>query len=1165
MVIERLLYKRNKSFLFIISILLLVSLLNPVIVEAKTGYTLQGWRKDQNKWTGGNIYTYYEDEWANYRLKVTRYDGADLTICVQHDYFDGSTLGVDETRNWFIGASVNTTTPPEDITPIFLQGSVFTVSGPTYINKTNKDMIEYCFHITNSTPLMALSDFTFYWEAHLANGSSQWNGASLHARTNVTGNQDVPIKIPPSPGAAEVDLTLDKTGPLNASIGETITYTYNVSNLESNPAYNITVEDNRCGIAHYTSGDDNDNDALDQGEFWIFECNYTLNASDPDPLINAATVSTTNTDVNGTNNDDSWEVDILRTDVLLEKTGPLYAHTGDEITYTFTIENTGETTLNLTSMNDDVLGELTAELPENLEAGGIYDFNIQYNMTDDTENLAELWAENLYGEDGLYVNDSHQVDVLNPGIAVNKTADKVEAHELDNVTYSFNITNTGDAPLYNVTVYDSILGLVYAGSLEVGEQRTIVFQIPIGAPDPLVNNVTARGEDALGLEVNYTDSWTIDVLHPSINVIKTGNTSAIDPPGWVNYTIFVENNGDATLYDVTLDDPKIDLNNYTVGDLAPEENQTIYQVYQVTRDDSDPLINQVNATAEDSLGMGVNDTDTWLVDLLNPDINVTKTANTTIAHVGDVIEYTINVTNPGDTLLNITLDDPPLGYNEAYNNLDAGESHIFSVNYTIKLDDPDPLINVVNVTGVNDTIVVRDNSSWVIDILKPDITVYKTATHPVVCSEYCNGTYIIAVKNTGDTMLYNLSLVDDLFGSPSSLPNSLEPDEVFSWEFNQTLTGDTMNNVTATGEDVLNKTVTSEDSAFIDFINPSIEVTKSTNVSTIHPGDPVEYNYTVKNTGDDPLKDVTLIDDQYDLSHESVDLDVGENFTETRVMHLTENTTNTATVTGINSLNNTVEDKDNASIIVLYPRIEVNKTGPIRAPEGETVTYTITVRNTGDTLLTSVNITDSILGDLEEKLELQLGEAITLNPTYTIPHPYPSTDLNNTVTVVGRDELGLVVSNSSSWSIVVPHPSITIEKTAPKAAYQGSTITYNITITNTGDVGLFNVKIIDPVLGINHTMLGPFTGTTKLYKDFVVPFTDSNAITNTANVTSICCIGTLVNDTDTARVEILKPVGGEIIDGNPLTLAMPIILIAIGLLLLKTVNSSRINYLRNKL
>ncbi|RLG54070.1 MAG: hypothetical protein DRO00_02255 [Thermoproteota archaeon] len=183
---------------FIISLIITSS--NLVLVQGKTNYTLQGWRIDQGKWTGGLLFSYYEMEWVPYRLTVSGYDGADTIICIQHDYDDHSGhLGVDEAGYWFIGPLVDTSTPPDKIPEIYgPDDGVFTVSGPTIIPGPNIDVIEYCFTITDSNALISLGDFAFYWRAHLAgpNESSLWSGASLHAHTSVTGKQDVPIKAP---------------------------------------------------------------------------------------------------------------------------------------------------------------------------------------------------------------------------------------------------------------------------------------------------------------------------------------------------------------------------------------------------------------------------------------------------------------------------------------------------------------------------------------------------------------------------------------------------------------------------------------------------------------------------------------------------------------------------------------------------------------------------------------------------------------------------------------------------------------------------------------------------------------------------------------------------------------------------------------------------------
>jgi uncharacterized repeat protein (TIGR01451 family) len=117
---------------------------------------------------------------------------------------------------------------------------------------------------------------------------------------------------------------------------------------------------------------------------------------------------------------------------------------------------------------------------------------------------------------GLIVTDtaSWTVDVLHPAIAIDKSADKVQAHAGDTITYTITVTNTGDTPLYNVIVTDTLLGTITIGFLDVGDSvtLTLTYTVNAGDPDPLVNTATASGQDILGLIVTDTASWTVDLI-----------------------------------------------------------------------------------------------------------------------------------------------------------------------------------------------------------------------------------------------------------------------------------------------------------------------------------------------------------------------------------------------------------------------------------------------------------------------------------------------------------------------------------------------------------------------------------------------------------------------------------------------------------------------------
>jgi uncharacterized repeat protein (TIGR01451 family) len=73
--------------------------------------------------------------------------------------------------------------------------------------------------------------------------------------------------------------------------GDTITYTYTVTNPGNVPLSGITINDDLTGGATYQSGDSNGNGKLDVGESWVFTATYTVSDTDNSPITNLATVS----------------------------------------------------------------------------------------------------------------------------------------------------------------------------------------------------------------------------------------------------------------------------------------------------------------------------------------------------------------------------------------------------------------------------------------------------------------------------------------------------------------------------------------------------------------------------------------------------------------------------------------------------------------------------------------------------------------------------------------------------------------------------------------------------------------------------------------------------------------------------------------------------------
>src|SRR5439155_15179041 len=138
------------------------------------------------------------------------------------------------------------------------------------------------------------------------------------------------------------------------------------------------------------------------------------------------------------------------------------------------------------------------------------------------------------------------------------------------------------------------------------------------------------------------------------------------------------------------------------------------------------------------VGRAVSATDSHSVNLFQPQVQVTKTANPTAAVVGQSVTYTITITNTGSNdSPNLVLDsisDPLLGGDitgsapPACASLAPGASCSFPVIRTVQVGDSDPLVNTVTVhyhpAGFPNDITDTDSPS--VNILQPAINVTNT-------------------------------------------------------------------------------------------------------------------------------------------------------------------------------------------------------------------------------------------------------------------------------------------------------------------------------------------------------------------------------------------------------------------------------------------------------
>ncbi len=180
------------------------------------------------------------------------------------------------------------------------------------------------------------------------------------------------------------------------------------------------------------------------------------------------------------------------------------------------------------------------------------------------------------------------------------------------------------------------------------------YQIPVGTPDPVVNYVEAHYFITdLPNDIWDSDSVSVDIVVPGLLVTKTSNMSYSKVGDWVEFNVTVENTGDVALNLVSFDDTLTgDISMHFSSVLIPGAVESYYYDYLILIDTPDPVINTAEAHyLITDLPNDIWDEDVAEVDIVYPDIIVTKTADPTQGSPGTIVNFTILVENTGETIL----------------------------------------------------------------------------------------------------------------------------------------------------------------------------------------------------------------------------------------------------------------------------------------------------------------------------------------------------------------------------------------------------------------------------------------------------------------------------------------------------------------------------------
>ncbi|MEB2782986.1 hypothetical protein U3A58_21610, partial [Algoriphagus sp. C2-6-M1] len=627
-----------------------------------------------------------------------------------------------------------------------------------------------------------------------------------------------------------------------------------------------------------------------------FTATYTITQADMDAgqVDNTATATGTDPDdVDVTDTDDETVTAEQNFDYSITKvaTPQTYDAVGDEIEYEITVTNEGNVTLEGILVTDPLTGlsQLITSLAPQADTVIVTTYVIEQSDLDvgQVDNTATASYEELERTADETVTADQR-----PSMTLDKSASQ-STYDLagEVITYTFNVTNTGNVTLSDVMVSDLLPGLSdispsSVATLAPGSNIEFSASYVITQEDMDIGQVenTANAEAFFG-EVEYTDTDTETITanqRPSIELIKSGSFNdengddGADAGETISYTFTVINNGNVTLTNIMIADPLVDVVGGPIASLAPNvsNNSTFTADYTLTQEDIDAgfFTNTATATGMPPIGENVSNEDSHSEFFVpTPFIGINKTVNPNIVTAaGQEVTYTLTVTNEGNvTLTDVMIIDPLTGLDENVGTLVPDQVVVRQTAYLVTQGDIDngSVLNVATALGSFGEIQVSDEDDAVVTATqRPNIQIEKVANPTTVDAAGQEVTYTLTVTNTGNVSLSNVTVTDPLTGFDENI-GSLTPGQEVVRETSYTVSQSDIDNGTvinvATAEGLIGETqVSDEDDATVEAIQTSsIQIVKTDNGAEVDAvGDVITYTLTVTNTGNVTLTDVMVTD-----------------------------------------------------------------------------------------------------------------------------------------------------------------------------------------------------------------------------------------------------------------------------------------------------------------
>ncbi|UPZ17966.1 PKD domain-containing protein [Flavobacterium humidisoli] len=437
-------------------------------------------------------------------------------------------------------------------------------------------------------------------------------------------------------------------------------------------------------------------------------------------------------------------VDLVTTKTV-DKSNP---NKGDIVQYTITVVNNGPSTATGVNLTDNLpaglvyVSHVAAGGTINMYAGGVWNIgNINIGSSAALLINARVTAAGTVSQtpivntvtsaagnesDPTTAGDdlTESIIVTSSDLVTEKTVSKSNPSEGETINYSIRVTNNGPSDATGVRLTDILpIGVTYVsnnqgadynygsgiwtiGDLANGATKVLDINVLINsgsAGKTIVNTTTAaKGDQSDPSAVGDDLTETIIVQNGADVVLKkVVNNSTPNIGETVTYTVTVTNKGTTLVTNLVVkDDLPAGLTfvsatpgkgvwttpNWTVGTLQPGEEGSIEIKALVGLDQGgNVLTNTVSNTQDQFDANRTPDYPTETITVTNLDLAVVKTVNNATPNEGEVIRYTIRVTNNGaNDATNVSLVDKlPVGVTYVSDALSAGNYNNGSGLWTI--------------------------------------------------------------------------------------------------------------------------------------------------------------------------------------------------------------------------------------------------------------------------------------------------------------------------------------------------------------------------------------------------------------------------------------------------------------------------------------------------